>query len=102
MHDDIDALELSFDAHSEKLETVVVKATNANSITMVIWEKDLGDMSVRMNFGEGSSPVLHGNKLVIIWDHQGDSHDDEKYLAEKFEDPVAAPVGHDECQQSKE
>ena len=39
----------------------------------LIWEKDLGDMSVRMNFGEGSSPVLHGNKLVIIWDHQGDS-----------------------------
>ncbi len=39
----------------------------------LVWEKDLGDMSVRLKFGEGSSPVLHGNKIVIIWDHQGDS-----------------------------
>ena len=39
----------------------------------LVWEKDLGDMSVRMKFGEGSSPLLYGNKIVIIWDHQGDS-----------------------------
>lgn len=38
-----------------------------------VWEKDLGDMTVRLHFGEGSSPLLYGNKLVIIWDHQGDS-----------------------------
>ena len=38
-----------------------------------VWEKDLGDMSVRLKFGEGSSPLLYGNKIVIIWDHQGDS-----------------------------
>ena len=38
-----------------------------------VWEKDLGDMTVRMHFGEGSSPLLYGNKIVIIWDHQGDS-----------------------------
>ena len=38
-----------------------------------VWEKDLGDMSTRLKFGEGSSPVLYGNKIVIIWDHQGDS-----------------------------
>ena len=24
-------------------------------------------------FGEGSSPALHGNTLVIVWDHQGES-----------------------------
>ena len=39
----------------------------------LLWEKDLGDMQTRMGFGEGSSPVLHGDKLVINWDHEGDS-----------------------------
>ncbi|MCH2693786.1 MAG: PQQ-binding-like beta-propeller repeat protein [Acidobacteriia bacterium] len=39
----------------------------------LVWEKDLGDMSVRLTFGEGSSPVLHGDKIVILWDHQGQS-----------------------------
>lgn len=37
------------------------------------WEKDLGDMDVRNAFGEGSSPVLVGDQLVILWDHEGDS-----------------------------
>ena len=37
------------------------------------WEKDLGDMYTRRSFGEGSSPVLHGNAIVINWDHEGDS-----------------------------
>ena len=39
----------------------------------VLWEKDLGDMSIRMSFGEGSSPVLYGDTLVVNWDHEGDS-----------------------------
>ena len=37
------------------------------------WEKDLGDMRTRHSFGEGSSPAIHGNTLVINWDHEGDS-----------------------------
>ncbi len=37
------------------------------------WEKDLGDMRTRHSFGEGSSPALHGDKLVINWDHEGQS-----------------------------
>ena len=37
------------------------------------WEKDFGDMKVRHAHGEGSSPALHGNTLVINWDHQGQS-----------------------------
>ena len=37
------------------------------------WEKDLGNMRTRNNFGEGSSPVLHGNTIVINWDHEGQS-----------------------------
>jgi outer membrane protein assembly factor BamB len=36
------------------------------------WEKDLGDMRTKNSFGEGSSPVLHGNNLVVNWDHEGD------------------------------
>ncbi len=38
----------------------------------MIWEKDLGDLQIRMQFGEGSSPALHGDTLVVVWDHEGD------------------------------
>lgn len=37
------------------------------------WEKDLGDMSTRRSFGEGSSPALYGDVIVVNWDHEGDS-----------------------------
>lgn len=37
------------------------------------WEKDLGDMTTRNGFGEGSSPALYGDKIIINWDHEGDS-----------------------------
>lgn len=37
------------------------------------WEKDLGDMKTRLSFGEGSSPALRDDKLVVIWDHEGSS-----------------------------
>ena len=35
----------------------------------LVWQKDLGDKSMRNEFGEGSTPVLHGNRLVVVWDH---------------------------------
>lgn len=38
-----------------------------------VWERDLGDMHTRNGFGEGSSPALYGDSLVINWDHEGDS-----------------------------
>jgi outer membrane protein assembly factor BamB len=38
-----------------------------------VWQKDLGDKQMRNQFGEGSSPALHGNTLVVVWDHQGES-----------------------------
>lgn len=38
-----------------------------------LWKKDFGDMSTRRGFGEGSSPALHGNTVVVNWDHEGDS-----------------------------
>jgi outer membrane protein assembly factor BamB len=36
------------------------------------WEKDLGDMQTRNSFGEGASPAVHGDTVVINWDHEGD------------------------------
>ena len=39
----------------------------------LVWEVDLGDMTSRLGYGEGSSPALWGNTLVINWDHEGDS-----------------------------
>ena len=39
----------------------------------VTWSKDLGDMRTRASFGEGSSPCLSGNTLIVPWDHEGDS-----------------------------
>ena len=38
----------------------------------VKWQKDLGKMRIANGFGEGSSPALFGNTLVVNWDHQGD------------------------------
>jgi outer membrane protein assembly factor BamB len=38
----------------------------------LVWERDLGDMQTRNAFGEGSSPALHGDTLVINWDHEGE------------------------------
>ncbi|MES2696392.1 MAG: PQQ-binding-like beta-propeller repeat protein [Verrucomicrobiota bacterium] len=34
------------------------------------WEKDLGDMRTRGSFGEGASPALAGNALLVTWDHE--------------------------------
>ncbi|MFC2125172.1 PQQ-binding-like beta-propeller repeat protein [Bacteroidota bacterium] len=39
----------------------------------VIWERDFGQMEKVMSFGEGSSPTIFKDKIVVIWDHQGDS-----------------------------
>jgi outer membrane protein assembly factor BamB len=38
----------------------------------LVWEKDLGDMRTRNSFGEGASPALHGDTLVVNWDHEGE------------------------------
>jgi outer membrane protein assembly factor BamB len=35
----------------------------------LLWEKDLGDKRMRNEFGEGSTPALHGNTIVVVWDH---------------------------------
>jgi outer membrane protein assembly factor BamB len=37
------------------------------------WSKDLGRMQIKMSFGEGSSPVLFGDTIVVNWDNEGSS-----------------------------
>ena len=37
------------------------------------WKKDFGDMRTRNSFGEGTSPALHGDTVLLLWDHEGDS-----------------------------
>ncbi|MEX0792815.1 MAG: PQQ-binding-like beta-propeller repeat protein, partial [Pirellulaceae bacterium] len=37
------------------------------------WKRDLGQMQTRSAFGEGGTPALHGNKLIVPWDHEGES-----------------------------
>jgi outer membrane protein assembly factor BamB len=39
----------------------------------VKWSKNLGRMHTLHAHGEGSSPVLHGDTLIVCWDHEGDS-----------------------------
>jgi len=34
-----------------------------------IWNADFGDKKMRNQFGEGSTPVLFGNTLIVVWDH---------------------------------
>jgi outer membrane protein assembly factor BamB len=38
-----------------------------------VWERDLGDMTTRLGFGEGASPALADGLLVVTWDHEGES-----------------------------
>ena len=39
----------------------------------IIWQKNLGKMQTLHAHGEGSSPVIHQEKLIVNWDHEGDS-----------------------------
>jgi outer membrane protein assembly factor BamB len=38
------------------------------------WTKDFGHMQTKMGFGEGASPALYGDMVVVYWDDEGD-HD---------------------------
>ena len=34
-----------------------------------IWEKDLCDMVVKHGHGDGASPALYGETVIVNWDH---------------------------------
>ncbi len=36
------------------------------------WQKEFGQLRTANTFGEGNSPALHGNTLVVNWDHEGE------------------------------
>ncbi len=38
-----------------------------------VWSRDFGDMRTRNEFGEGSSPTIAGDKIIVPWDHEGPS-----------------------------
>jgi len=40
----------------------------------LVWKReDLGKMETRNSFGEGSSPTIEGDKIIVPWDHEGQS-----------------------------
>ena len=40
----------------------------------LIWERDFGvQLRMKMAFGEGMAPVLAGDRIVLVFDHEGDS-----------------------------
>ena len=39
----------------------------------VKWQKDLGKMHTLHAHGEGSSPVIFGDTLIVCWDHEAES-----------------------------
>lgn len=39
----------------------------------LLWEKDFGNQTIRLGFGEGASPTLYGDKIIVNWDHEGES-----------------------------
>jgi len=40
----------------------------------LVWKRDdFGKMKTRGSFGEGSSPALHGEVIIVPWDHEGPS-----------------------------
>lgn len=39
----------------------------------LVWEQDFGDMKKIRAFGEGSSPVIYDDMILVLWDHEGPS-----------------------------
>lgn len=40
----------------------------------LVWKRDAGvEMTMHMQFGEGTAPLLHGDRLFHVYDHQGAS-----------------------------
>jgi outer membrane protein assembly factor BamB len=57
------------------------------------WQKDLGRMQTLHAHGEGSSPVLYKDFLILCWDHEGDSF---LYLFDKRTGKEVWKVARDE------
>ncbi len=40
----------------------------------LLWKRELGQVEMRRSFGEGSSPVVHGDRVVLSRDNEGQSY----------------------------
>ncbi|PQO41156.1 PQQ-binding-like beta-propeller repeat protein [Blastopirellula marina] len=40
----------------------------------LLWKRDLGKQQTRNAFGEGSTPALYQDTVIVPWDHEGDSY----------------------------
>lgn len=40
----------------------------------LIWSRNFGKMETRFGFGEGSSPTIEGDKILVPWDQEGQSY----------------------------
>ncbi|TWT30497.1 outer membrane biogenesis protein BamB [Posidoniimonas corsicana] len=58
-----------------------------------VWDRDFGDMRTRNEFGEGSSPTLAGDKIIVPWDHEGPSR---LYALNKLTGEIIWEVERDE------
>ena len=39
----------------------------------LLWQKRFGEKRILSETGEGTTPALYGNFVVLVWDHQGES-----------------------------
>ncbi|MFA6128916.1 MAG: PQQ-binding-like beta-propeller repeat protein [Bacteroidales bacterium] len=39
----------------------------------ILWERDFGQMEIVMSFGEGNSPSIYKDKVIVVWDHEAGS-----------------------------
>lgn len=39
----------------------------------ILWDRDFGQMEIVMSFGEGNSPSIYKDKIVVVWDHEAGS-----------------------------
>ena len=59
-----------------------------------VWKRDdFGTMRTRSEFGEGSSPTIAGDKILVPWDHEGPSR---LYALDKRTGETIWVVGRDE------
>ncbi|MAT69776.1 MAG: hypothetical protein CMJ58_09650 [Planctomycetaceae bacterium] len=58
-----------------------------------VWDRDFGDMRTRNEFGEGSSPTIAGDKIIVPWDHEGPS---SLYALDKLTGDIIWQVDRDE------
>lgn len=62
----------------------------------LLWQKNFGQMRTRNSFGEGSSPALHGDRVIVLWDHEGEDFVvalDKKTGRELWRQPREEPTG---------